>query len=306
MHTRRTHQYHVKAACAALAVVLACVEVSAQLIREKLPQTEGVGVADRRGMPVPLNLAFTDSEGRRVTSAQFFDGRRPVLLVMAYYTCPLLCPLTLDHVKESLNQIDWTAGEEFRVVVASFDHRNTPQQAAVRRGATLLGYDRGGSGTNGDLRDDAWTFLCADAENAQGLAKAVGFHYRFLPENGEFSHPSAVFFLTPTGKVGGFIENLEFNPRDVRLALVEAGEGRAGSLFDRVMLTCFMYDPDRGVYVLGAKNAMKLGGAVTALALGVFLGGMFMSHHRRRPRAAGVDQASGQPDPGVPALDSHR
>lgn len=251
----------------------------AQVIKTSLPETDGVGVVDRRGSQVPLDLVFTDSTGKRVTSAELFDGRRPVMLVMAYYSCPLLCTLTLEQVKETLNELQWTAGDEFRVVTVSFDHRNTPEQAAVKKATYLLGYDR--QGKTGKLAPDAWNFYCSDATNAQALSKAVGFHYRFLPENGEFSHPSAVFFLSPTGMVTGFIENIEYPSRDVKLALIEAGEGRTGSLFDRVMVTCFMYDPVRGTYVLAAKGVMKIGGAITALSLGVFIVGLFIANHRR-------------------------
>lgn len=281
---------------AALAVLCvgsaAVLPARGQLIKSSLPQTEGVGVEDMRGNPLPLGLEFTDAAGKRVTARELFDGRRPVMLVMAYYTCPLLCPLVLNKVRDSLNHIDWTMGEEFRVVTVSFDHRNTPEQARVQQDAYLLGYDRPGSADGGKLRPDAWKFLCADVQNAQGIARAVGYHYRFLPENGQFSHPSAVFFLTPTGTVNGFIENIEFKPQDVQKALKEASQGKAGSLFDRVMLTCFMYDPEKGTYVLAAQKVMKLGGAVTALSLMTFVGVMFAKGHKRAALAQGSGRDS--------------
>ncbi len=289
MHpTRRTTSSTLTPLLAAGAVAWACSGVAApavgQLIKDSIPQTEGVGVVDRRGGHVPLDLVFTDSDGKRVTSKDLFDGKRPVLLVMAYYTCPLLCALVLDHVQDSLNQLDWTAGEEFRVVTVSFDHRNTPEQAAVKKATYLLGYEPadGRGDVKRNLKPDAWQFLCADVKNAQAISSAVGFHYRYLPENGEFSHPSAIFFLTPEGRVSGFIENLKFEPKDVKLALTEAGEGKTGSLFDRIIMTCFMYDPTKGTYVLAAKQVMKIGGVLTALTLGVFITGMFVYSHRRR------------------------
>ncbi|MFM9956506.1 MAG: SCO family protein [Phycisphaerales bacterium] len=278
----------------------AAAPASAQLIKDSIPQTEGVGVVDRRGGHVPLDLVFTDSDGKRVTAKQLFDGKRPVLLVMAYYTCPLLCALVLDHVQDSLNQLEWVAGEEFRVVTISFDHRNTPEQAAVKKATYLLGYEPGDGAKDvkRELKPDAWQFLCADVKNAQAISSAVGFHYRYLPENGEFSHPSAIFFLTPEGRVSGFIENLKFEPKDVKLALTQAGEGKTGSLFDRIIMTCFMYDPTKGTYVLAAKQVMKIGGVLTALTLGVFVAGMFVYSHRRRADLTGPESAPNGPESG--------
>lgn len=277
-----TPTLHSLAAIAALVVsAWAARPAAAQVIKDSLPQLEGVGVLDRRGQQVPFDLVFTDSDGRKLKSKELFDGRRPVMLVMAYYTCPLLCSLVLDHVKESINQLEWTAGEEYRIVTVSFDHRNTPEQAAAKRTLYLLGYEPDNARKT-DLKPDAWQFLCADAENAQAISKAVGFHYRYLPENGEFSHPSAIFFLTPTGTVSGFIENLKFEPKDVKLALTEAGEGKTGSLFDRIIMTCFMYDPTKGTYVLAAKQVMKIGGVLTAVTLGTFIAGLFIVNQRRR------------------------
>lgn len=285
---------------ALLATVFVAPVAPAQVVKSSIPETEGVGVMDRRGQQVPFDLVFTDSTGQRITSKQLFDGRRPVMLVMAYYTCPLLCSLVLDHVKESINQLPWTAGEEYRVVTISFDHRNTPEQAAVKQATYLLGYEPQGV-VKSDLRPDAWQFLCADAGNAQAISKAVGFHYRFLPENGEFSHPSAVFFLSPTGTVTGFIENLRFEPRDVKLALTEAGEGKTGTLFDRIVMSCFMYDPTRGTYILAATSVMKIGGVVTVLSLGGFLAAMFIVSNRRKPGHR-TDPGAGQAVPTVGSI----
>ena len=296
--TRRARGLAASALLAAAALSFGAQAASAQLLQKELPQTKGVQIADRRGQQVPPDLVFHDSNGKLITSKELFDGRRPVLLVMAYYTCPLLCPLVLDHVKDSLNNISWVAGDQFRVVTVSFDHRNTAEQAALKKQTYLLGY-------NHEVKPDAWRFLVADVDNAQGIAKAVGFHYRFLAETGEFSHPSAIFFLTPDGKVSNFIENLVFSPADVQRGLEEAAEGHTGSLFERIMLTCFMYDPERGVYKMQALATMKIGGALTAAALGVTLTALFINGRRRdraalkaQPTAAPSDQASNfSPEP---------
>lgn len=283
------------ALAASLLVMLGAAQARAQVLLKTLPGTEGVQVVDHRGEQVPLDLTFTDSSGKKIVSGELFDGKRPVILVMAYYTCPMLCPLVLDHVKTALNSLDWKLGDDYRVVTISFDHRNTAEQAALKKQMYLLGY-------NQDVKPDAWRFMVSDVANAQAICKAVGFYYRFLPESGQFAHSSAIFFLTPTGKVSNFIENLVYDPRDVQKALVEAKGGSKGtpSIFQRIATTCFLYDPERGVYSMQAMGAMKLGGALTACALAVFLAVLFINGRRHQP-----DPIGQTPEPTLPNSTAH-
>lgn len=232
--------------------------------RDEVDEIQGVGIDPRRGEEVPRDLEFTDSFGNTVRMGDLFDGDRPVLLIMAYYDCPLLCTLVLNRVQEGLNGVSWTAGDEFRVVTISFDHTNTTAMAAEKRATYFAGYSRE------EVPDDAWIFCTADAQNARGLCEAIGYHYRYIPETQEFSHPAALIFLTPDGVVHNYIENLEYRPRDIKLALFEAAEGKQGTIFDRVEHFCFVYDPDTGGYVL-AMGVMKTGGILTMLALGSFI-----------------------------------
>jgi len=236
----------------------------AQVLKDSLPELEGVGIVEHKGAEVPRDLEFTDSFGRNVKSGDWFDGKRPVMLVLAYYDCPMLCTLTLNSVQRCLNEMDWTAGDEFRVVTLSFDSRNTAESAREKRELYLLGYDR-------KAPADGWTFLTGSVANIKPLTNTVGYHYRFLPESGEFSHPSALIFLTPDGKVHNYIEQLKFNPKEVRLALMEAADGRAGSIFDRIAHRCFPYDPKTGRHTPRVMQIMRVGVSLVAVGLGGFI-----------------------------------
>ncbi len=240
-----------------------------------MEQLQGVGIVERRGETLPAGLVVTDSGGDSVEVSEFFDGERPVLLVMAYYDCPMLCTLVLNALQDALNGVKWTAGDEFRVVTISFDHTNTTEMARQRQQMYLAGYDRE------DITEDAWTFHTADASTARAISDAVGFSYRYLAESGEFSHPAALIFLTPDGQVHNYLENIEYAPRDVKLALLEASQGKQGSIFDRVQHFCFVYDPDKGHYVF-AMGLMRTGGLVTMLALGSFVSLMVWRGAARR------------------------
>lgn len=231
------------------------------LDRSQMPELQGVGIVDKRGTPVPKDLIFTNAQGLPRRLGDFFDGRRPVILVMAYYDCPMLCTLVLNSVQESLNQLSWTAGKQFRIITVSFDHTNTVEQARAKQQLYLAGYDR-------EVDESAWEFLVGDVESARALANAVGFHYRFLPDKDEFSHPSALIVLSPDGVVHNTIEKLKFPSMEVRLALAEAADGKIGTLFERLVHTCFSYNPNTGQYTLAATRVMQVGGGLSILALG--------------------------------------
>lgn len=276
------------AGAAALALAIgAASPVGAQVLLKTLPQQENVGIVEHRGEMIPLDVEFTNSRGKKVKLGDYFDGERPVILVMAYYTCPLLCTKMLNEVQETLNQLKWTAGKEFRVLTVSFDHRNTVSQAREKQATYLLGYDR-------EVPESAWDFVVGDVDNIKTLAKAVGYHYKFLPDQGEFSHPSALVFLSPTGKISNYLERLDFPPGEVRLALSEAADNKIGTVFDRVVAFCFMYNPNTGKYTMVAKRVMTIGG-IASMALVGTLVACFAVARSRRMRLLGLAKASASP-----------
>lgn len=265
---------HPGRALGAFAAVGVASSAMGQLLLESLPQIENVGIVEKRGADVPRDAVFTDSLGRSVRFGDFFDGKRPVMLVMAYYDCPLLCTLVLNRVQRALNEMKWTAGQDFRVVTLSFDHTNTTRQAREKQEQYLSGYNR-------EVPQSAWEFLTGDVANIRAVASAVGYHYKYLIETGEFSHPAALIFLTADGKVHNYIEKLEYPAGEVQLALAEAADGRIGTIFDRIRHFCFRYDPRTGQYTADAFMVMRIGASSAAVALAVFIGYLALSRHWR-------------------------
>lgn len=262
---------------------------SAQLLQTELPdELRGVGITDRRGTPIPPDLTVYDADGNAERAEAWFDGTRPVLLVMAYYDCPLLCTLMLNNIQQVLNGLDWVAGEEFRVVVVSFDHTNPSSMAAQKQATYRLGYVH-----EAEMPEDGWNFYVTNAQNARQLAQTIGFHYRYLPETGEFSHTAAVFFCSPDGVLHNFIEQLKPSSRDVKIALIEASDGSTASLFERVFAGCFFYNSETGKYSASAWAIMKWGAGGSAVVLFGTLGVLFLTYEVRRRMRGSPEIATG-------------
>jgi protein SCO1/2 len=271
----RLHPASVLAAIVAASSIGAR-EASAQLVLDALKDREGVGIVDRKGEMLPLDLTLTNSDGATVRLGDYFDGKTPVLLVPAYLDCPLLCTMVFERVQQALNGMRWTAGQEFRVVTFSIDHRDTPTKAKIKQESLLLGYDREVKNPS-----DAWAFLVGDAESVRTLSSALGYHYRYLPESGEYSHNAAIYFVRPDGTVHNFIEGLEYPSDQLTLALSEAAEGKVGTVFERFVFSCYMYDPKTGQYVIQPMTVMRIGGGVTLTAVGAVLASLWLSGRLR-------------------------
>jgi len=249
---------------------------------EKLPpELEGVGVGERLGHHVDLNLEFVNESGRPVKLREFFSTGKPVLLTLAYYTCPMLCNLILNGQTAALKEVPWTPGEQFEVVTVSFDPRDTPELARKKKTNYLEMY--------GKPSGEGWHFLTDYDENVKKLADQVGFHYKWDQQQEQFAHTAVIMFLTPDGRVSRYLYGIKFSPRDVRLALTEAGEGKMGSTVDKLLLYCFHYDPSSKGYTLFAMNVMRAGGALTVVILAFVILRLL---RRERYRAAGP---SGEP-----------
>jgi protein SCO1 len=222
-----------------------------------------VGYDQKLGGQVPLDLDFHDAAGQPVRLGDFF-GRRPVLLVLAYYHCPMLCDLVLSGVAGSLRTMNLEPGKDFDVVVASIDPHETAAQAAEARHRTIRRYGHGGTGSG---KDSGWHFLTGPQASITPLAASVGFRYVYDAKRNEFAHAAGIVILTPEGKISRYLYGIEYAPRDVRLALVESGNHKIGSLVDQALLYCFHYDPSTGRYSAMTMRIVRLGGAVTLLAV---------------------------------------
>lgn len=244
------------------------------------PELAGVDIVENLGGALPRDAIFRDTEGRTVRLGDFFDGKRPVLFAFAYHTCPMLCSLVLDATVKSLGGVPWTVGDEFDVVSVSIDPRDTPESATRKRTQVVGNYARANGSTKG------WHFLTGDQANIRKVTDAVGFQYRYDERQQQYAHPAAIYLLTPDGRIGRYLYGISFDPKDVRLGLLESTAGRSISTTEKILLYCYHYDPQGKHYSLVAMNVMRLGGAVTLGLLGTFLTIMWARERRKKRRAA--------------------
>jgi protein SCO1 len=232
-----------------------------------------VGFEQKLDAQAPLDTIFRDETGTTVTLADYFDGK-PVILVLAYGRCPMLCNQVLNGLVRAMMDLPFDAGKEYRVVTVSIDPHETPDMAAAKKQTYFDRYGRAGAAAG-------WRFLTGDEEQIKRLADAVGFRYTYDARNDQYAHASGIMLLTPTGKMARYFFDVHFSPRDLRLGLVEASEGRIGSATDQILLYCFRYDPTEGKYGPIIINLVRLGGILTVLGIGTFFGGMWWRERRR-------------------------
>ncbi len=250
----------------------------AQAVRVSVPGD--AGFEQRLGAAVPVDLHFMNEAGRTVTLGSALDGK-PAILLLSYYTCPMLCPLVMDGLVRALRNIEFAAGKEFSVVSVSINPGEGPAEAAAKKALYLQRYGRPGA-------DRGWAFLTGDAASIQSLTAAVGFRYGDDHERGQFSHPAGIVLLTPRGRVARYFFGVDFSPRDIRLGLVEAAEDRIGSPIDQLLLLCYRYDADTGTYRLVIMNILRMAGIATVVALGAFVVAMFRRERRQGQRRPGA------------------
>ncbi len=224
---------------------------------------EGVGIDQRLDQEVPLDLTFRDEAGRSVPLSTYF-GQKPVLLALVYYQCPMLCTQILNGMETSLRAVSLNPGQDFEVVSVSFDPADTPELAAEKKMNYVHRYGRPNT-ANG------WHFLTGNAANIKALTDAVGFHYRYDPHTHQFAHASAIYVLTPQGRMSRYFYGVEYSSRDIRLGLVEASQNKIGNPVDQILLFCYHYDPATGKYGAIAMNMVRAGGATFVLICGSFL-----------------------------------
>jgi len=216
------------------------------------------------------------------------------MLTFAYHSCPTLCSLVLDATVQGAKPIDWTAGEDYRMVTISIDPEDTVQSAARKRREMLDEYGREGS---------EWAFLVGDDDAIEEATDAAGYQYFYNSAQEQYAHPAAIMFLTPDGKLARYLYGLQLNPNDVRFALLEASQGRSVSTSEQILLYCYAYDPEAQTYTLMAVNVMKIGGGLTVLFLGGFLA-MLWRRERKRGHARPDSSTHGREASASPAAAS--
>jgi protein SCO1/2 len=248
-----------------------------------------VGIAQHLNQQLPLKLTFTDDAGKQVQLASYF-GKRPAILALVYYQCPMLCSEELNGLTGALQMVNFTPGKDFDVIVASIDPSEGTDLAASKKRTYLKRYGHPDTA-------DGWHFLTGTQENIDALTKAVGFGYVKIPgpdgKLTQFAHASSIQIVTPQGKLAQYYMGVEYSPKDLRLGLVEASENHIGSPVDNILTYCYHYDPGTNKHSLIVARVVQLGGLVTMLTLGGFMLIMFRRDIRQSHKPVGAALASG-------------
>jgi protein SCO1 len=239
---------------------------------------EGIGIDARLGTQVPMDLPFVDQDGKAVKLRDYARPGRPIILTLNYYSCPTLCSFLLTGLMRGLKGVTFTPGNEYQVVTVSIDPKEGPKLAAPKRRTYLdvLGKQ---------ATPDAWPFLTGTEADIKRLSDAVGFRFRWDDQTKQWAHSAGIFVLTPDGLLSQVLYGIEFAPRDLRLALVEASRGAIGTPVDRLLLFCYHYDPSTRSYSPTAMGIMRIGGVLTLIVLGILLLTMWR-RERRAPVVA--------------------
>ncbi|MCR9077336.1 MAG: SCO family protein, partial [bacterium] len=250
------------------------------LDRDEVVELNGVEVTEELGNAVPLDATFTDHNGETVVFGDYFDSETPVVLVMVYYQCPVVCPTVLTQLTNSLNEIDYTAGDDYRVLVVSFDHDETTTMALGERTKFLDAYNQGGQP---EARAGI-AFHTGDVLNIRRLVNAIGFNFN-PTDNGDYAHPISLMILSPDGQVSRYMYGFDYPPQELKLSLLDASEGKiAASFGDRLLHFCYQFDPNAGVYSLQAFRVMQIGAILTVILIAIGLTLLFMGERVRRRR----------------------
>jgi protein SCO1/2 len=243
------------------------------------PELRGIAIEERLGQSIALDVPLVEHTGAQVKLADYFQAKRPVILVLNYYSCPTLCSLVLNGMLDGMRGLEFLVGKEYQLVSVSIDPRETPELAKSKRAAylTALGAER-----TAKMTDRDWPFLTGSEQNVSAIAKAVGFHYRYDAATNQYAHAAGIFVLTPEGRISRVLYGIQFPARDLRLALVEASQGGIGSPVDRLLLLCYHYDPQTRRYGLTPMGLMRISGVLTVVVLGMYL----LSAWRRERRAS--------------------
>ena len=229
-----------------------------------LDALEGVGIDEKLNASLPLELEFVSAEGKKVRLADLFNCKRAILLSLNYSDCPMLCQLQLNGLVDGLKELNWDVGEKFQICSVSINPLETPQRARQVKQRYLKSYGR-------PTTAEGWEFLTGDQKSIEQLADAVGFRYKYVAEREEYAHSAAIMVCTPDGRVSRYLYGVLYPAQTLKLALVEAGQGKIGSTLDRVLLYCFHYDESSGRYAPVARRLMKLGAGMTLTTLAVGL-----------------------------------
>lgn len=244
-----------------------------------------VGIDEHLGDMLPMDAVLVDDQGREVTLGSYFKKGKPVLLNFAYYRCPMLCNMVLKGMIGGLKKLSWTPGKEFEIVTIGIDPREGPELAAAKKATHIAELGRPEAA-------DGWHFLTGQEGEVKKIADAMGFRYHYNRANDDYAHAASIFTVSPEGKISRYLYGIEYRTKEIRLALLDASEGKALSIGDKVIMFCYVYDADAKGYVLFARNFMRGGGylvvAFLTLLLAYFWRKEFKRSRKLEPASAGT------------------
>lgn len=244
-----------------------------------------VGIEQHLDAQLPLELILRDEAGQGARLGDYF-GRRPVVLLLVYYRCPMLCTQTLNNFLKASQAIPLEIGRDYQVVTVSIDPQESSDLAAEKKASYVRAYRRPGAA-------EGWHFLTGDAASIERLTEIVGFRYRYDPATKQFAHAAGIMIATPDGKLSRYLYGIEYSPNDLRLGLVDGGDGKIGSPVDQLLLLCYHYDPLTGRYGLVISRVLKAAGTATALGVGTLI--VVLLRRERRKAAMKLLPAKGAP-----------
>lgn len=257
-------------------------KVAGMAANEATPELKGVGIDEKLGRKIDLNIKLRDEVGREVALGSFFDGKHPVIISPVYFSCPGLCNFHLNGLTDALKLLDkeWSIGNKFKVLSISFDSKETPELAARKKETYMKVYGRPDA-------KQSWHFLTGSPESVSAFTQAVGFKFRWDEASKEWAHASAAVVVSPDGTISRYLPGILFQPQDIKLALNEATAGKIGSFVDSLVLYCFKYDPHQSKFVLAAVQTMKMGGAFMVLMMVLWLMPVYIRSRRAKSNSAG-------------------
>ncbi len=258
---------------------------SGQLNQKQPDDLAGLQLEQKLDAQVPLDLQFLDEDGFPHRLGDRFKGDKPIILTLNYYSCPMLCVLTLNGMVDALKEVELVPSKDYEIVTVSI---NPMEQSQLTKQKKQNYCEYWGD----PLAPAAWHFHTGNQNNIQALADSVGYKFRWIPERREYAHPSVLIICTPDGHVSRYLQGVKFDPKTVRLALVEAGQGKIGTIVDDFTLFCYMYDPQKGTYSMTAIGAMKVGGVLTVLAIAIWLSVLWGIERRRKSAGPGDSHGS--------------
>lgn len=260
-------------------ILLYAAAANAQVANYNPQELRKIDIVEHLGRKIPLDLTFTNDKGETLPLSEYFNKGKPVIIVLAYYDCPMLCTLVLNGLADAAKAIPFLPGKDYTILTISIDPTETAKLAASKKKNYIENIGKPGI-------DDGWMFFVGKESQSKKLADALGFKYYYIPEKKQYAHPAVLHVLTQDGRISRYLYGIQYKPNDLRLSLLEASRGKIGNTIDRLLLYCYHYDPDAKGYSLFAGNVMRIGGLATVGILVIFLGGLWMTGRRKKNTAS--------------------